>query len=72
MRTVESVTLGEEKVAAHRDSVCVYYPDKNETLWSVAKKYKTPTDVLARNNSILASAPDSELSLDGVTSLIIV
>ncbi len=55
-----------------RSVISVYYPDKGETLWSVAKKYSVPLTVTAQNNGIGAEFPDSESSLDGVRCMLIV
>ncbi len=60
--------------AAEKRAITVTYPDSGETLWSVAKRYKTDLSALAARNHIperFVSEPDAPSSIDGVTSLII-
>ncbi len=55
------------------DGCCIriYYPDKDESLWSIGKKYSASVDTLARINGLDPQMPDSPESLMGVRSLII-
>lgn len=71
IRSVDEVSLCEQNVQK-RDEIVVYYPDKNETLWSVAKKYRVPWGELARDNALPSALPDDAASLEGVRSLVIV
>ena len=54
-----------------RDGITVYYPDREETLWSVSKKFAVPVSAVASKNAIKSTSPDSPESLDGISSLII-
>lgn len=71
MRAVDEVFVS-DVVVAKSNEIKVYYPDKNETLWSIAKKHRVPIESLARDNSITVSFPDSPASLEGVRSLVII
>ena len=71
MRVVDDVSVSESAIQK-RNEIIVYYPQKNETLWSVAKKHRVPYEELARCNSINCASPDSPSSLEGVRSLLIV
>lgn len=61
-----------EPIEAERGRITVYYPTDADTLFSVAKKYKTKVAKLSHDNDIAvqASAGDVE-SLGGVSRLII-
>lgn len=70
-RLVSEVAFGEAWHAC--GSVCtVCYPSREDTLWSVARRYHCPSDSLAERNA-LANAPaaDAEDSLAGVKFLLI-
>jgi len=69
--TVKSVETLEDVKKSVGDTVKIYYPDRDETLWSVGKKYGASIASLARANGIEASAADSADSLDGVYSMLI-
>lgn len=54
--------------------VTVYYPDKSESLWDVAKKYSVSPVAIAEENKLSAdcvSSPDSPSALAGVKRLFI-
>ena len=72
VRCVCSIEDSGECESKVRDGILVYYPDKDETLWSVAKKYRVPISSVAKNNGISEFSPDSPSSLDGAGALIIV
>ena len=55
----------------HREGITVYYPDKDETLWSVSKKFAVPVSAVSSKNGIKSASPNSADSLEGVGSLII-
>lgn len=64
----------ENTEASRSGAIIVAYPDSGETLWSVAKRYKTDLALLASRNRIperFIGEPDAPSSIDGVTSLII-
>ena len=68
-----SYTFGEE-LAREEGVVTVYYPEKDETLFSVAKKFHKELVTLASDNSLSESAfssPYTPTSLSDVDSLII-
>lgn len=72
--TSVDISDGENAENAEKSSIIVTYPDSGETLWSVAKRYKTDLAALATRNKIperFVSEPDAPSSIDGVTSLII-
>lgn len=57
------------KPASH---ICVCYPASGETLWDIAKKYRTEAEAIAEKNSLDPSAsPDSPDSLSKSKFLII-
>lgn len=63
-----SSSFGDESGA----SILVCYPAKDETLWDVAKKYRTDTTSIAQKNSISSTcAPDSPVTLSNIRFLII-
>ena len=52
--------------------ICVCYPANGETLWDIAKKYRTEAETIAEKNSIdLTGSPDSPDSLSKSKFLII-
>lgn len=52
--------------------ICVCYPASGETLWDIAKKYRTEADAIAEKNSLdLTNSPDSPDSLSKAKFLII-
>ena len=52
--------------------ITVYYPDRTDTLWSVAKRYRIPAARLAADNNLSAERAATESgSLAGVKKLII-
>ena len=71
IRAVKSAETLEDIKDTEGDCVRIYYPDKNESLWSVGKKYGRRIDSLSRINSLDVREPDSAESLLGVRSLVI-
>ncbi len=71
IQTVKSAEPSDQSKLRSTEGITVYYPDKGETLWSVAKKHAVDVGVLANMNEITVHAPDSPQSLEGVRSLII-
>lgn len=50
----------------------ICYPAKDDTLWSVAKRYHRPVEEIVGRNPLPSSpAADAESSLDGVKYLMI-
>ncbi len=70
-RTVKSAETLEDIKDIEGDCVKIYYPDKNESLWSIGKKYAKSIEALSKVNSLDRSCPDSPDSLGGVRSLVI-
>ena len=68
-----SVRLDDMPVASCGSTVTVYYPTKDDTLFSVAKKYHTSAASIASGNSLTESvlAGGEDGSLAGVKKLII-
>ena len=55
-----------------RGAYVICYPASDESLWSVAKRYRTPIRTLAALNNLSGAAdPASPLSLDGISFLMI-
>lgn len=76
--TVECMTecneTGGERFSANASRVTVYYPEKEETLFEIAKRFHTTCAKLADDNGIAEAAlssPDVPASLAGVKKLII-
>jgi hypothetical protein len=58
LRICKSVTLGEKKRSKNENEMfCIYYPEKNETLWDIAKQK------MCKEESILKLNPGAEISL---------
>lgn len=70
--TVKSASAVSLTPIAVNKGVSVYYPDKGETLWSVAKKYSVPVSAVAEINGLSSDSPDSSESLGSVRCLLIV
>ena len=70
VNTVSNISQKDETVP-RRDTMTVYYPDGEETLWSVSKKFAVPLRAVAAKNGIRSTSPASADSLDGVGALII-
>ncbi|MBQ8380435.1 MAG: DUF3794 domain-containing protein [Clostridia bacterium] len=69
--TVSSVSLSEH-ITAKNGGITVCYPDGDDSLWSVAKKYHAPLAETASDNGIdLASGADDSSALSGVRYLIV-
>ncbi len=70
VNTVKS-TYPTDGSVPHGEAITVYYPDKEETLWSVSKKFAVPLKTVAAKNGIKSASPDYADSLEGVGLLII-
>ena len=70
-RMLSQAKFGE--AVAHRDAVyTICYPAREDTLWSVAKRYHRSVDVISEINSLAgAPAADSPESLAGVRYLLV-
>ena len=70
-RAVEEV-VAESSAPEQTDAYRICYPSREDTLWSVAKRYRKPIEALAEENSLTgAAAADSRESLLGTTFLLI-
>ena len=73
-RITECSTVGNTEYLSTSSTVTVYYPEENESLFEIAKKYHTTGAKIASDNNLseptLANS-DSPLSLAGVKKLII-
>ncbi len=70
--TVSEVNLTAPSTERHLNSnIIVCYPSKGETLWDIAKKYRTDALELAERNSIAFTSPDARDSLSKASFLII-
>lgn len=56
-KTLENLCFAEKKYPQNRISMALYVVDRNDTLWDIAKKYKSDIHTLAEFNQIDASAP---------------
>ena len=71
VRMLDDVSFGEEK-EKNRGEYVVCYPSREDSLWSVAKRYATTVSSLAHANKItMTDAPDSKDTLAGARYLII-
>lgn len=75
LSALTGINPGEEKAAPVSSSrIVVYYPSEGETLFSVAKKFRTTTEKLALDNSIteaVSGGNGKNMSLSSVKRLII-
>ena len=70
-KMLASAVFGDEMESA-RGEIIVCYPDGEDTLWSVAKRYGAAIDSLCEANKIAADgSPDSPRSLEKVNFLVI-
>lgn len=70
-RMLDNVSFGEEKEKSRGEYV-VCYPSREDSLWSVAKRYSTTVSDLAHANKLTATEiPDSKDTLQGTRYLII-
>lgn len=70
-RMVTEARFG-EKIDREASVYTVCYPSKDDTLWSVAKRYHRPVEAIAQINSLAgAPAADSADSLSGVKYLLV-
>ena len=71
VRVASEVALG-APVSRSASAYTVCYPAKEDTLWSVAKRYCRPVEQISRQNELSgAFAADSAQSLDGVDFLLV-
>ncbi len=71
-KLLSTSSIVESDAAEARKSITVYYPVSGDTLFGVAKKFRTPVARLAANNGISASAStDGDAGLEGVSRLFI-
>lgn len=71
LKTVENTRMG-ECVEKTKRGYTVCYPCKNDSLWSIAKKYKATVETTAKGNGIDAAADADCVSLpDGIRYMIV-
>ena len=72
-RLVECKIVGDAKYKSSPSTVTVYYPEKEETLFEVAKRFHTTVAKIARDNELdeAACTTGGAISLFGVKKLII-
>ncbi len=73
-RMTECNDLGEGELEEKRSCITVYYPDESETLFDIAKRFRTTGAKIAADNKLsepVLSSMDSKSSLAGVKKLII-
>ena len=72
-RLASSKTLSDQPFEKDNSRIVVYYPDKGESLFSVAKKYRTTVNKIAADNSLTAEviANMEDESSNSVKKLII-
>ena len=74
-KLIDKVTLNEnEKKEKCDDKITVVYPEKSDTLFGIAKKYRVPYRELAALNELPESSinvPDEKASIEGVKLLLI-
>lgn len=63
IRTVAEVNLVSAKENDSAARIIVCYPEKGETLWAVAKRYRADAAAIADKNSIETESPDAPDSL---------
>ena len=71
---VECNSVVGEEVEKRRSEIIVYYPEPEETLFDIAKAYRTTVAKIALDNSLsdsVASSADGQVSSLGVKSVII-
>lgn len=59
-RMVSCNAVGEEKYNSSLSKISVYYPEENESLFSVAKKFHTSVAAIAQNNEISSEVSSFE------------
>lgn len=73
--TIDSITLDESKKCnKNASNILVVYPESDDTLFSIAKRYQVSYAELARINGLPESSiesPNGTHSIDGITHLII-
>lgn len=61
-----------EQIERSRGDIVICYPAPDDTLWSVAGRYRTKlSDLVDANQLSQAASPDSRQSLEGVQYLIV-
>lgn len=70
---IESSSVGDERLESVAGRITVYYPDSDESLFSVAKKFHTTPEKIAEDNALSESVAASSESggLGGVKKLFI-
>ncbi len=68
---LDSISFGDE-IDKMRGEYVICYPSRQDSLWSVAKRYSTTISSITVMNKIASSgSPDSDTSLNGVKYLIV-
>ena len=49
---VTDITESEIQVKKERNAITVYFPEKEESLWSIARKYNTTVNAIAQENDL--------------------
>lgn len=49
---VTDITESEEKIERKTNAITVYFPDKEESLWSIARRYNTTVEAIAGENEL--------------------
>ena len=62
----------EKKCDCSERNVVVYYPEKEDTLWSVSKKYGVASEKVIRANGLLRSECDAETKIYEKGKIIII
>jgi hypothetical protein len=70
---LNSLSVGDPIPPNDKCQVYVYYPDRDDTIWSVAKKYKVPVARILQDNMIprVEGVDDSDLPLADMERIII-
>lgn len=74
LRTVSEIRLGEARRGTQRCEarITVCYPSRDDTLWSVAKRYGADPKRIAEENNVSSDGePDSPASLSGIKFLVV-
>ena len=74
IKRLTSLSVGERDAEVHSSRITVYYPSEGDSLFSVAKRFRTSGEKIALDNSLVSSVSADgreEFSLTGVKKLII-
>ena len=52
LEAVTDITESEIQVKKERNAITVYFPEKEESLWSIARKYNTTVNAIAQENDL--------------------